>query len=52
MKFGRETLNKTITVSLPQKADVENLELGNTKEKLDYENSDMRLTYSVMENIA
>jgi tRNA-specific 2-thiouridylase len=31
VKFGRETLNKTITVTLPQKADVEKLRIGNLK---------------------
>jgi tRNA U34 2-thiouridine synthase MnmA/TrmU len=31
VRFGRETLNKTITVTLPQKADVEKLRIGNLK---------------------
>ena len=33
VKFGRETLNKTITVTLPQKADVEKLRVGNIKKR-------------------
>jgi tRNA-uridine 2-sulfurtransferase len=33
VKFGRETLNKTITVALPQKADVEKLRVGNIKKQ-------------------
>ena len=33
VKFGRETLDKTITVALPTKADVEKLRLGNLKKR-------------------
>jgi hypothetical protein len=31
VKFGKLTLDKTITVSLPKKADVDRLRVGNTK---------------------
>jgi tRNA-specific 2-thiouridylase len=33
VKFGRESLNKTITVALPEKAYVEKLRIGNLREK-------------------
>ena len=33
VKFGRETLNKTINVTLPKKADVEKLRVGNIKKQ-------------------
>jgi predicted ribosome quality control (RQC) complex YloA/Tae2 family protein len=33
VKFGRENLDKTITVALPQKADVDKLRVGNLEKK-------------------
>ena len=34
VKFGREALNKTMKVELPQKADVEKLRVGNIEKKM------------------
>jgi hypothetical protein len=34
VKFGREALDRTIIVALPQKADVEKLRVGNFKKQI------------------